>query len=76
MDAVLLGVAAVGLFGGVWYWIRRSRERGPAPDATAGYVVGAHIAASSFPAHDAGYHGGSNCGDAGAGGAGCDGGGV
>jgi hypothetical protein len=76
MDAVLLGVGAVGLIGGVWYWIRRSRERGLPPDTTAGYIVGDHVAASSFLAHDAGYHGGSDCGDVGGGGARCDSGGV
>ena len=70
MDAMFVGVGAVGLLGGAWYWIRRSRERGLARDATAGYIVGDYIAATSFPAHDAGYHGRSDCGDAGAGGAG------
>ena len=76
MDTLFFGVGGVGLLAGIWYWIRRSRERGLARDATAGYVVGAHIAATSYHAHDAGYHGGSDCGGAGAGGAGCDSGGV
>jgi hypothetical protein len=76
MDAILVGVGAVGVIGGVWYWIRRSRDRGLASDATAGYIVGDHIATSSFHVHDSGYHGDSGCGDVGAGGAGCDSGGV
>ena len=76
MDATVIWIAVLGFLGGLWYWIRRSRGRGIASDATAGSLMSAHIATGSFHAHDTGYHGGSGYGDVGAGGAGGDSGGV